>query len=61
MNLISDQGPFPVLLIFLRFPCHVFSSEGVGGKVVWPRLVATVYSTKPHTDEGLLAILDMTC
>lgn len=31
MNLISDhQGPFPVLLVFLQFPCHVFSS-GRGG------------------------------
>lgn len=51
MNLISDQQPFPVLLMFLEFPCHTFSMGGV---------VTTIYPKPPLTDVGLSAILDIT-
>lgn len=51
MNLISDQQPFPVLLMFLEFPCHTFSMGG---------FVTTIYPKPPRIDVELSAILDIT-
>lgn len=50
VNLISDQHPFPVLLVFLQFPCHTVFMGG---------FIPTIYP-KPPPDVELRAILDIT-
>lgn len=51
MNLNPAQGPFPVIMLFPRFPCHIFSL-GRGGLGLSPQYI--------RQNQGLVAILNIT-